>query len=179
MTSASTLSLLRKISTPVARETKNPKPRQLAYTAWGLICPMDTPEGPACGLTKSLSMMAHVRVGTFSTAVREQLDICVGRRHGIEHALDATPAQRNLGVPVLVNGALYMYADTYDTACALTEALRAMRRDSLIPFDTTVSQMDGHVMVDTDPGCLSRPLLRVEHIHDVKRLLRECPRART
>ena len=35
MTSASTLSLLRKVSTPVARETKNPKPRQLHPTAWG------------------------------------------------------------------------------------------------------------------------------------------------
>ena len=74
MTSPSTISLLRKISTPVARETKNPKPRQLHYTSWGLICPMDTPEGAACGMTKSLSMMAHVRVGTFSNAIREQLD---------------------------------------------------------------------------------------------------------
>ena len=60
MTNPSTLALLRKVATPVARETKNPKPRQLHPSCWGLICPMDTPEGSACGLTKSLAMLAHV-----------------------------------------------------------------------------------------------------------------------
>lgn len=176
MTSASTLSLLRKISTPVARETKNPKPRQLHYTSWGLICPMDTPEGAACGLTKSLAMMAHVRVGTFSNAVLEQLDLLHESMSGVEYALKATPVQRRVGAPVLVNGTLYMYTDTFETACKLTATLRAMRRDGRLPFDTTISQTDGNLFIDTDPGCLARPLLRVEEIHNVARWIHECPR---
>lgn len=175
MTSPSTISLLRKISTPVARETKNPKPRQLHYTSWGLICPMDTPEGAACGLTKSLSMMAHVRVGTFSNAIREQLDILASRMPGVVPALEATPTQRRMGLPVLINGTLYMYTDTYETAVKLTNMMREMRRDGRIPFDTTVAQTDGHLFIDTDPGCLSRPLIRVEHIHDIETWINECP----
>ena len=59
---------------PRRAETKNPKPRQLHPTSWGLICPMDTPEG-ACGLTKAIAMMAHIRIGTFSDAILEQLDV--------------------------------------------------------------------------------------------------------
>ena len=90
MTSPATLSLLRKVSTPVARETKNPKPRQLHHTNWGLICPMDTPEGGACGLTKSLAMMAHVRVGTYSAAVCEHLsNDGVGGLHNLEGGFGA------------------------------------------------------------------------------------------
>ena len=46
MTSASTIvPAVASSPHPVARETKNPKPRQLHHTCWGLICGMDTPEG--------------------------------------------------------------------------------------------------------------------------------------
>lgn len=175
MTGASTLSLLRKISTPVARETKNPKPRQLHYTSWGLICPMDTPEGAACGLTKSLAMMTHIRVGTFSDAVREQLSILCREMDGASLALEASPAQRRMGTPVLINGTLYMYTDSLQTTTALTRALRCMRGDGRIPFDTTISQTDGNLLIDTDPGCMSRPLFRADKIHRVAEWIRTCP----
>lgn len=176
MTSASTLSLLRKISTPVARETKNPKPRQLHYTTWGLICPMDTPEGAACGLTKSLSMLAHIRIGTFSNAICEQLDLLVPQIKGLVYALDATPAARCSGLPVLVNGTLYMYISDRDGSVILTNRLREMRRHGVIPFDTTVSQFDGHICIDTDPGCMSRPLFRADRMHEIANLIRTAPR---
>jgi DNA-directed RNA polymerase II subunit RPB2 len=100
MTIPSTLSLLRKVSTPVARETKNPKPRQLHHTAWGLICPMDTPEGTACGLTKSLAMLAHIRVGTYSTAALEQLELL--RREEVDDHRDRRHRDEE-GPPPLVH----------------------------------------------------------------------------
>jgi DNA-directed RNA polymerase III subunit RPC2 len=27
---------------------------------WGMLCPCDTPEGEACGLTKKLALLTHV-----------------------------------------------------------------------------------------------------------------------
>tara|TARA_B110000046_G_C13019607_1_gene410406 strand:+ start:48 stop:3587 length:3540 start_codon:yes stop_codon:yes gene_type:complete len=175
MTSPAALSLLRKVNTPVARETKNPKPRQLHHTCWGLLCPMDTPEGSGCGLTKSLAMLAHVRVGTFSNAAREQLDLLRARLRGLHAALEAPPAVRRSGVPVLVNGCLYLYAADGAAAAELATAARALRRDGTLPFDTTVALADGHLHVDTDPGCLLRPLLRVDKLHELPRLLRAAP----
>lgn len=175
MTSTATLSLLRKVATPVARETKNPKPRQLHHTSWGLLCPMDTPEGAACGLTKALAMLVHVRVGTFSTAMREHLEVMRGTVPGLHHALDAAPLHRREGVPVLVNGALFMYAESVSVADDVVDVLRAARRAGDIPFDTTVALVDGHLVVDTDAGCLLRPLLRVDRLHELPRLLREAP----
>lgn len=176
MTSPSTLALLRKVSTPIARETKNPKPRQLHPTSWGLVCPMDTPEGSACGLTKSLALLAHVRVGTFSDAVREQLDLLADDIAGLARTLDATPAQRAGGTPVLLNGALVLYAASAEAVQALVRELRALRRDGGIPFDTTVASVDGYLVLETDPGCLLRPLLRVDALHRVGELVRGAAR---
>jgi DNA-directed RNA polymerase II subunit RPB2 len=175
MTSAATQSLLRKIATPVARETKNPKPRQLHPTCWGLICPMDTPEGGACGLSKSLAIMAHVRVGTFSDAVYEQLDVLRTTTLSdlLRLSLEASAAERSHSIPVLVNGTLHMYTTDADRVVA---ELRTLRRDGRLCFDTTVALVDGHLIVETDPGCLLRPLLLVEALPRLSALIRDAPR---
>jgi len=61
LTFASTLSHLRRLNSPVGREGKDAKPRQLHNTHWGMICPAETPEGQACGLVKNLALMAYIR----------------------------------------------------------------------------------------------------------------------
>ena len=52
LTFASTLSHLRRINSPIGRDGKLAKPRQLHNTLWGMICPAETPEGGAVGLVK-------------------------------------------------------------------------------------------------------------------------------
>ena len=63
LTFASTLSHLRRLTTPLSKKDKLAKPRQLHNTHWGMICPCETPEGAPCGLVKNLSLMAYVSVG--------------------------------------------------------------------------------------------------------------------
>jgi DNA-directed RNA polymerase II subunit RPB2 len=63
LTFASTLSHLRRVNCPTGREGKNPKPRQLHNSQWGVICPAETPEGHQVGLVKNLALMAQVTVG--------------------------------------------------------------------------------------------------------------------
>ena len=175
MTIPTTLSLLRKLSTPVARETKNPKPRQLHCTSWGIICPMDTPEGQACGLTKSLAMMAHVRVGAYAEVIVVHLDRLVEECTDLYTALEAPAHVRRAGVPVLVNGTLVLYAADDAAADTLASRLRAMRRTQDIPVDTCIALSAGHLLLETDVGCLMRPLLCVERLGDLARLVREAP----
>lgn len=176
MTIPTTISLLRKVSTPVARETKNPKPRQLHPTAWGLICPMDTPEGSACGLTKALAMMAHVRIGTPSAAVCAPLDALVAQEElRVQPCLEAPPAMRRHGLPVLINGCLYMYAEDEGEAMRLVAAARRLRRENRVPYDTSIACIDGHVLIDTDSGCLMRLLFRVDGLRAIPEVLRGMP----
>ena len=53
-----------RINSPIGRDGKLAKPRQLHNTLWGMICPAETPEGAAVGLVKNLALMAYIRWGT-------------------------------------------------------------------------------------------------------------------
>jgi len=58
LTFASFLSHLRRVTTPLDKKGKQPKPRQLHNSHWGMVCPAETPEGGSCGLVKNLTLMA-------------------------------------------------------------------------------------------------------------------------
>lgn len=76
LTFASSLSHLRRLNTPLAKQGKLTKPRQLHNSHWGMVCPAETPEGQACGLVKNLSLMAFVSVGSNSKAITDLLEDC-------------------------------------------------------------------------------------------------------
>lgn len=44
LTFASTLSHLRRLNSPIGRDGKLARPRQLHNSLWGMICPAETPE---------------------------------------------------------------------------------------------------------------------------------------
>jgi len=74
---ACTVSQLRRISMQVDRKGKHAMPRQVSITAWGFICPVESPEGHACGLVKALALLARIcpsrPFGVMWTAVRRAL----------------------------------------------------------------------------------------------------------
>ena len=41
----SSMSHLRRLNTPLQKQGKLTKPRQLHNTHWGMVCPAETPEG--------------------------------------------------------------------------------------------------------------------------------------
>eukprot|EP00249_Psilotum_nudum_P005862 c19287_g1_i1 orf=267-2693(+) len=49
-----------RISSQFEKTRKVSGPRALQPSQWGMLCPCDTPEGEACGLTKNLALMTHV-----------------------------------------------------------------------------------------------------------------------
>ena len=173
MTSVAAVSNLRRINTPINREGKAPKPRQLHYTSWGIVCPVETPEGTSCGLVKNLAMMTHVRIGTYSGAIKEQLIRIKDIK--LIPLLDVSDSVRADGVPIIVNGAIYMYTqDDFDGRKLLTR-LRELRRKSLIPFDASLSYVDGAICIDSDPGCLLRPLIVASKLHEIRSLIASSP----
>ncbi|CAM9765797.1 unnamed protein product, partial [Phaeothamnion confervicola] len=74
LTFASALSHLRRLNTPLGREGKQAKPRQLHNTHWGMVCPAETPEGQAVGLVKNLALMAYISVGCALNPIIEFLE---------------------------------------------------------------------------------------------------------
>ena len=173
MTTVAAMSNLRRINTPINREGKAPKPRQLHYTSWGIVCPVETPEGTSCGLIKNLAMMAHVRIGTLSISIKEALKRV--NQVNLLNVLDCDDETRATGVPILVNGTLHMYTRPHKDAQVLLETLRGMRRKYMLPFDASISYIDNTICIDTDPGCLLRPVLVASQLHNVSSVIANAP----
>jgi DNA-directed RNA polymerase beta subunit len=47
--------------------------RDVHGTHWGRICPIETPDGPNCGLSKNLALMAKITTDTDPSKVKEVL----------------------------------------------------------------------------------------------------------
>lgn len=60
LTFMSSISHLRRISTPVDSTGKLIPPRKLHSSQWGFICPVETPEGQSVGVVKNLSLMCEI-----------------------------------------------------------------------------------------------------------------------
>ena len=60
LTYNSTISHLRRVSTPIDASGKLIPPRKLHNSSWGYICPSETPEGASVGIVKNLAMMCEV-----------------------------------------------------------------------------------------------------------------------
>ena len=156
LTFASTLSHLRRLNTPVGREGKNAKPRQLHNTHWGMICPAETPEGQACGLVKNLALMTHISVGSPSRPVLEFLE-----SWGTENLEEIAPQLIPEATKVLVNG---VWVGLHRNGQELVSTLRALRRrgDMSLELSVILDIRDMEVRLYTDPGRCMRPLFIVE-----------------
>ena len=161
LTYAATLSHLRRVNTPLGRDSKQARPRQLHNTQWGMVCPCETPEGAAVGLVKNMSLMSHVSVGSRDKPVTTML-----QEWGM-YALEQTSAS---AVPtttkVFVNGNWVGMVPDPDS---IVTALRTHRRKGLITSEVSVvrevAEQELHVW--TDSGRVMRPLYIVETNEEV------------
>lgn len=163
------ISHLRRVCTPINREGKLPKPRELSLSHHGILCPVETPEGQACGLVENLSLMCHVRIGASASYVVSQL-----LREKLMTPLWSDNNTSRGAWRVLVNGAL---EGTCEDGEALAAALRWRRRIGVMPFDASIATLPkaACVIVDTDPGCLMRPLIRADKMKEFSEVVRRTP----
>ena len=155
-TYASTLSHLRRCNTPLGREGKIAKPRQLHNTHWGMVCPAETPEGQACGLVKNLSLMACISVGSLSAPVIEFLEEW-GLESLEENAHSATPCTK-----VFVNG---VWMGVHRDPANLVKTIKKLRRKDDISSEVSVVRdiRERELRLYTDAGRVCRPLFIVDN----------------
>ncbi|MFH0713896.1 MAG: DNA-directed RNA polymerase subunit B'' [Candidatus Micrarchaeota archaeon] len=69
----SSVSFLRRVTSPLAKKHPHHKARDLHGTHFGRLDPNETPEGPNCGLVKNLSIFCEVTNGTGEKPVEDAL----------------------------------------------------------------------------------------------------------
>ncbi|KAF2637389.1 second largest subunit of RNA polymerase II [Massarina eburnea CBS 473.64] len=156
-TYASTLSHLRRTNTPVGRDGKLAKPRQLHNSHWGLVCPAETPEGQACGLVKNLSLMCYVSVGSESQPIT---DFMSGRNMELLEEFD--PQMNPNATKVFVNG---VWVGTHNNPQQLITTVQELRRNGTLSYEMSLVRdiRDREFKIFTDAGRVMRPLFVVDN----------------
>jgi DNA-directed RNA polymerase II subunit RPB2 len=162
---------MRRINTPINREGKAPKPRQLHSSNWRVVCPVETPEGASCGLVKNMALLCHMRHLCPVDVLASALLRYAGRWLV---ALD-DPDVWGTHVAVHLNGTPHSFVAVEHAQAVLDEMLRA-RRLGAVPYDVSVYRVGaGELHVDSDAGCLMAPVLVVSELHRLPAILERHP----
>lgn len=156
-TFSSTLSHLRRTNTPIGRDGKIARPRQLHNTHWGLVCPAETPEGQACGLVKNLSLMSCISVGTPSQPIVYFLE-----EWGMEPLEDYVPHASPNATRIFVNG---VWIGVHRDPAHLVDTMRSLRRKGDISPEVSIIRdiREKEFRIFTDAGRVYRPLFLVDN----------------
>eukprot|EP01087_Luapelamoeba_hula_P007555 TRINITY_DN1846_c2_g1_i1.p1 TRINITY_DN1846_c2_g1~~TRINITY_DN1846_c2_g1_i1.p1 ORF type:complete len:1191 (-),score=165.77 TRINITY_DN1846_c2_g1_i1:149-3694(-) len=157
LTFSSTLSHLRRLNTPIGREGKLAKPRQLHNTHWGMVCPAETPEGQACGLVKNLALMAYISVGSVSHPILEFLE-----EWSTENLEEISPSAIPSATKIFVNGS---WIGIHRQPENLVKTLRSLRRCRDVSPECSIVRdiSEQELRLYTDAGRCCRPLYVVDN----------------
>ena len=149
----SALSQRRKINLPLDASAKVVGPRRLHASQWGIIDPLDTPDGGNVGLHKHMAMGAKISVG-YS---REEMIVLMKKTTFLKMLNESSLAFMAKHIQVFVNGA---WVGMCDQPEKLVTVLRFYKRIGVIPIYTSISWNMGKKTIEvfTDEGRMCRPV---------------------
>jgi DNA-directed RNA polymerase II subunit RPB2 len=152
------MSHLRKINLPLDASAKVVGPRLLNSSQWGVIDPLDTPDGGNIGLHKHLSICAFVTSGSPASSMIQWLRI----NTPMKLILECKPEYLYNSTKLFVNG---NWIGIIDTPIEVVNNLKLYRRNGIIPLYTSIAfnYEANEILIYTDAGRLTRPIYYVEH----------------
>ena len=155
-----TMSHLRRINLPLPSSAKVVAPRQLHGTQWGIICPVETPDGGNIGKIKNMSITAHISAGCFSGPIIEAL-----RELGMVFLNEIVYQEISASFRIMLNG---NWIGVHFQPIEMVHNFRLFRRNGLINLFVSIEANipDQQINVWTDAGRLLRPVLVAKN-HDL------------
>ena len=148
----STLSHLRRVNTPLERVGKVSKPRALHISHYGYLCPVETPEGPSCGLIKNIA------IGAVVTSLQHQMHDAAIQQSIIDALLLNQTSNYEQRALVFFNGSLIGRLPS-EAADEAVQVLYQMKFKCVLfrrAFLSVYRGHDNHVYVSTDEGRMIR-----------------------
>jgi DNA-directed RNA polymerase II subunit RPB2 len=152
------ISHLRKINLPLDASAKVIGPRLLNSSQWGLIDPLDTPDGGNIGLHKHLSICAYISSGCSSYPIIKWLRA----NTAMKILLECSPENLGNSTKVFVNG---NWIGVVDAPIDVINIIKLYRRNGLISVYSSVGfdYENNEINIYTDAGRLSRPIYYIEN----------------
>jgi len=146
------ISHLRKINLPLDASAKVIGPRLLHSSQWGIIDPVDTPDGGNVGLHKHMAIAAAVTTNCSGVPITDWL-----RRHGMRLVEEGTPSFNAAMTKIIVNGS-WIGVVAYPKKLVLM--IKTARRLGMIPIFTSVQWniVAQAIIISTDAGRMCRPV---------------------
>ena len=151
------ISHLRKINLPMEPSAKVVGPRLLNSSQWGVVDPIDTPDGGNIGLHKHMTISSYITSGTSGYPIISWLR----KNTPLRILLECSPEQLGNGSKMFVNG---RWIGVIDEPISLVNSLKLYRRNGVIPIYTSISfnYQKNEVYIYTDSGRLTRPIFYID-----------------
>jgi DNA-directed RNA polymerase II subunit RPB2 len=148
------VSHIRKLIVPIGKESRNTKVRQLHSSTFGFLCPVETPEGQACGTIKNFSLLTRTSFGC--------PDVCVA--DVIERVCGDFFLGDSLGgefFSIYLNGILKWVVGVSNVS-TFVRTVKHMRETRILPFSVSVAVYpnDEEIKISSDTGRILRPVIQ-------------------
>jgi len=151
------ISHLRKINLPLDASAKVIGPRLLNSSQWGLIDPLDTPDGGNIGLHKHLSICAYITSSSSAYPMIQWLRA----NTSMKILLECSPEILGNTTKIFVNG---IWIGNVDTPLELVNTMKLYRRNGLLAVYASIGfdYENNIINIYTDAGRLTRPIYYIE-----------------
>lgn len=147
------VSHVRRVNTPIDRSIKLVEPHRLDTPQWGMMCPIESPDGGNIGLLKHMAVTCEITL----ESKREEVMLCL-------EDLDTIPLSKV--DPLTIQGHAKVHLNNnwigiHKDPAALVQKMKSYRRSGVLNAFISVSWniMENEVMVYSDSGRCCRPLL--------------------
>lgn len=146
-----------RVKTQFEKSRKIAGPRALQPSQWGMLCPVDTPEGEQCGLVKHMSLLTHVTTGDDGAPLR-RICYCLGVED--VNSLSGEEIHHMSNVLVFLNGNIL---GVHRRPKKFISNLKHLRRRCFVGEFVSIYEHEGWnaVFIASDGGRLCRPLIIV------------------
>ena len=154
----SALAQLRKINLSMDASAKITAPLLLHSSQWGMIDPVDTPDGGNVGLHKHMSIAVHITSGCSLYPMINWM-----RRHANMRLLsESSPYYISTVCKVIING---NWVGTIGKPIEIEKKLKEYRRSGLLPIYTSIywNISENTLYIYTDSGRLCRPIYYIDN----------------
>ena len=153
------ISHLRKIILPLDPTAKIVGPHLLHSTQWGLIDPVDTPDGGNIGLHKHMAISTAITNGFSSYPIIKW----IRGNTSLKLLTECSPNAIANSTKVFVNG---NWIGVLDNPIQTIDNLKLFRRNGIIPVYTSISfsYKSNIIYIYTDGGRLTRPIFYRDYI---------------
>lgn len=150
-----TIAHLRRVNLNMDKETKQTEPRRIHSSSWGLLCPVDNPDGGNIGMIKSLTLLSTISTQSESSIIKKYI---FDQKNILKLGFINPGLWNNLWTKVFLNSDLICVVKE-DTESFHYNLLKQRREGKLNKFVSLCwNRLDNEYFIFCDSGRPCRPI---------------------